>query len=214
MTAPAQAGTDMPKVLMEVEHRSVCRWLGVWICLVCGLTVQSSLDLHLLTEEMDRSVRAEAALQAQLLATRVLSDRALANTELDEVLARPLVFDMMENRKIRACAVLTTERFLEAQVRQPDGSLVPLAGDFPSTVWTGQALLEDGQEILGKVLVELDHRPLELRLEHMRSKALWHLVFTSLGTGVLVLVLNVVFTLMGRRRARKPEPVQKLELRE
>ena len=201
-------------MLMEVEHKSVCRWLGVWICLVCGLTVQTSLDLRLLTEEMDRSVRAEAALQAQLLAARVQSARSLANMDLDEFLARPLVFDMMENRRIRACAVLTRDRFLEAQERQPDGSLAPLAEDFPSTVWTGQALLEDGQDILGKVLVELDHRPLELRLESVRSQALWHLARTSLGTGALLLVLNGLLVLMGRRRTRKPEPVQKLELRE
>ena len=62
--------------------------------------------------------------------------------------------------------------------------------------------------------MELDHRPLELRLESVRSQALWHLALTSLGTGALLLVLNGLLVLMGRRRTRKPEPVQKLELRE
>ena len=185
-----------------MKLKDIFLWVVAWVVLLAALFAQRHLDMRLAREEVLEAASARAIDLAELFAGELMLQRSMAGArELDEVIARPVVFAMMEHPEIIACGVFGTDRLLEAQRRRPDGSLAPLSllsdTALSDTTLSGRhewtLALRDGDEDLGRIWLELDPKPWQSRLQKLADKSMWYLVaLVQAGAVLFFLVLFVV----------------------
>ena len=185
-----------------MKLKDIFLWVVAWVVLLAALFAQRHLDMRLAREEVLEAASARAIDLAELFAGELMLQRSMAGArELDEVIARPVVFAMMERPEIIACGVFGTDRLLEAQRRRPDGSLAPLSllsdTALSDTTLSGRhewtLALRDGDEDLGRIWLELDPKPWQSRLQKLADKSMWYLVaLVQAGAVLFFLVLFVV----------------------
>lgn len=189
------------QIVQAMKLRIVILWVAASLCLAAALFVQRQLTLDCIREDLNTEARLEAQALARDLARTLLDARAETEGDFDEVLASPAVFELMENRDVEACAVYGTDRLLEAQMRESDGTIAPLDGlARPAQCeWTEKVVTDTGEE-LGKVWIALEPDPWQARMRKVEDKSLWHMVaLTQAGTAAFF-VMGLLVLVLGRRK--------------
>ena len=198
-----------------MKLKDILLWVVACVVLLAALFAQRHLDMRLAREEVLEAASARAIDLAELFAGELMLQRSMAGArELDEVIARPVVFAMMERPEIIACGVFGTDRLLEAQRRRPDGSLAPLSllsdtalsdAALSGTTLSGRhewtLALRDGDEDLGRIWLELDPKPWQSRLQKLADKSMWYLVaLVQTGAVLFFLGLFAVWKMGAKKR--------------
>lgn len=187
---------------MKLDTSTLCTVLAAWLVLTGVAHLQRASDMELAAADMHRAAVSEAKAEAEIMGLKVLCARGQAGTELDEVTARSVVFETMERKRVRSCAVLVGDRLLEAQTHTADGRIAPLA-ELPDKAHTGWSLtLREGEEVVGRVWVETDPLPWQKRLDRLENRTLWHFVAVSQGGGVVLFLIALLSSwLFGRPKS-------------
>lgn len=187
---------------MKLDTSTLCTVLAAWLILTGVAYLQRAGDMELAAADMHRAAVSEAKAEAEIMGLKVLCARGQAETDLDEVTARSVVFETMERKRVRSCAVLVGDRLLEAQTHTADGRIAPLA-ELPDKVHTGWSLtLREGEEVVGRVWVETDPVPWQKRLDRLENRTLWHFVAVSQAGGVVLFLIAVLSSwLFGRPKS-------------